>query len=370
MAYQRCTRCVMDNAIDDTITFDGNGRCSYCRDIEKRMPAEYFPDGGVLLEETIKKIKTDCKEDPYDCMVGVSGGIDSSYILYLGHKFGLRMIAIHIDDGLDNPIATENLRKLVEATGCDYKTIEPDREEYADVLYALFQASVSNLAIAQDNLIMKALQDFGEGNGIKYIFDGANFAHESILERSATGVNSGDKKFIIEVHKRFGRVPLKKLAFMSLTDKYIKRRSNKGFKHIRPLNYMDYRLDGAIKELRQFCDFEYYGGKHYESILTRFMQCWYLPTKFGLDKRKSHYASLIMSGQMTRDEALRKLEQPFYPSDEVLREDKKFLATYMGITVQQMDALIAQPPKTMYDYPHSKLNGLAPVARKFRKILE
>lgn len=269
MPYQRCTRCVMDNARDTTITFDEKGHCSYCNDIEKRLPNEYFPDGEPKLEKIINTIKADCKEDKYDCMVGVSGGIDSSYIMYIGYKYGLRMIAVHIDDGLDNPIATENLKKLVKATGCKYITIEPKRDEYADIIYALLKASVRNLAIAQDNLIAKALQVYGEKNGIKYILDGANFAHESILERSDGDVNSADKKFIIEVHKMFGRIPLDTLDFMSFNERYIGRHANKGFKHIRPLNYLDYRLDKAINELHDFCGFEYYGGKHYESILPR-----------------------------------------------------------------------------------------------------
>lgn len=370
MPYQRCTRCVMDNAVDETITFNDEGHCSYCNNIEKRLPSEYFPNGETKLEEIINSIKSDCKDDKFDCMVGVSGGIDSSYIMYICHKYGLRMIAVHIDDGLDNPIATENLKKLVKATGCEYITIEPKRDEYADIIYALLKASVSNLAIAQDNLIAKALQNYGEKNGIKYILDGSNFAHESILERSDTGVNSSDKKFILEVHKRFGRIPLKSLDFMSLNERYIGRHANRNFKHIRPLNYIDYRLEEAIKELHDFCGFEYYGGKHYESILTRFMQCYYLPDKFGIDKRKSHYSSLIMSGQMTRDEALQKLEVPLYPTDEMLAEDKAFLAHYIGITVEEMDELIAQPPKAERAYPHSKLNEIAPIARKFRKILE
>ncbi len=368
--YQRCSRCVMDNAIDKQITFDEMGHCSYCNDIEKRMPYEYFPEGRLQFESIVKGIKDDCKGDKYDCIVGVSGGIDSSYILYLGHKYGLRMKAVHIDDGLDNPIATENLKKLIDKIGCDYVTIEPKRDEYADIIYALLKASVSNLAIAQDNLIIKAIQEYGEKNNIKYCLDGSNFAHESILERDVDGINPCDKKFIISVHDRFGKVPIKSLEFMTLGDRYIKRHTIKEFKHVRPLNYINYNLEEAIKKLTDFCGFKYYGGKHHESILTRFMQCYYLPLKFGLDKRKSHYSSLIMSGQMTRTEALEKLEMPLYENTDMLAEDKSFLADYMGITVEEMDKMISQPPVSMNSYPHSKLNNLAPVARKFRKFLE
>ncbi len=360
----------MDNAIDDTITFDDKGQCSYCNAALKRMPTEYFPDGESKLKSIVDEIKKDCANDKYDCIVGVSGGIDSSYILYLGYKYGLRMLAVHINDGLDNPIATNNINNLIKATGCDYVSIEPDRKEYADVLYALFKASVNTLAIAQDNLIIKALQDYGVENKVKYILDGSNFAHESILEKGSTFINSGDKKFILGIHKRFGRVPLEKIEFMSFWGKYIKRRTNKSFKHIRPLNYIDYKLDKAIEELHEFCGFEYYGGKHYESILTRFMQCYYLPEKFGYDKRKSHYSSLIISGQMTREEALNKLDMPLYKSDDMRVADIKFLADYMGISIEEMERLIALPPKDNYEYPHSFVNNLAPIARKFRKFLD
>lgn len=368
--YQRCSRCVMDNAIDKRIVFDADGKCSYCNDIEKRMPHEYFPENSNKLDAIIKQIKNECVNDQFDCMVGISGGIDSSYILYLGYRFGLRMIAVHIDDGLDNPIATENIKKLIQMTGTEYISITPNKEEYADIIYSLLKASVSNLAIAQDNLIIKALQDYGEKNNIRYILDGSNFAHESILERSEKGVNSSDKKFIMEVHKRFGRMPIKDLEFTSIYERYIRRHRKKDFKHVRILNYIDYNLESALKELKDFCGFEYYGGKHYESILTRFMQCYYLPEKFGLDKRKSHYSSLIMSGQMSREDAINKLKAPLYTSEKLLNEDMEYLAKYMGITIEEFKDFISQPPKGENDYPHSKLNELAPIARKFRRILE
>lgn len=371
MAYQRCTRCVMDNASDRTISFDTEGRCNYCSDILLRMQEEYFPDeeGKRKLDTIVAKIKEEAKNDPYDCLVGVSGGIDSSYILYMGHQYGLRMMAVHIDDGLDNPIAVENLHRLAKKTETELVFIRPDRKEYSDLLKTLFKASVPNLALGQDNLIISALQNHGVRNHIKYALDGANFAHESILERSDRGVNACDKKFLLSVQKRFGDVPIRKLEFISLTDRYLKRRTAP-MKHIRPLNYIRYDLDSAIHTLEKFCGFQYYGGKHYESVLTRFMQCYYLPEKFGIDKRKSHYSSLIMSGQMTREEALKRLKQPLYPSEELLREDKRFLADYMMISVEEMERYISLPPKREQDYPHSILNHIAPIARKFRRFLE
>lgn len=372
MKYRRCTRCVMDNASDDMIYFDDKGYCNYCSDVLKRIPTEYFPglEGRVKLNKIIDRIKSDCVNDDFDCMLGISGGIDSSYLMYLGHRFGLRMIAVHIDDGLDNPIATENIEKLIKATGAKYIVIKPDMEQYADVLYALLKASVSNLAICQDNMIFKTIREYGKKHHIKYILDGRNFAHECILEKSSDGINSSDSKYIKAIHKRFGRISIDSLEFMSLTERYIGQRISRSCKSVRLLNYMDYRLDDALHKLDEFCGFQYYGGKHYESILTRFMQCYYLPVKFGIDKRKSHFSSLIMTNQMSREDALERLKEPLYVSDEMLRQDKRMLADYVGVSVEEFDEIINQPPKGEGEYPHSRLNELAPLARKFRRILE
>ena len=368
--YQRCTRCVMDNASDPTITFDAEGRCNYCTDVLRRMPTEYFPneEGKRRLDAMVAEIKETCKNDPYDCIVGVSGGIDSSYILYWGWTQGLRMLAVHIDDGLDNPIATENLRKLVEKTGVTMVTIQPDMAEYRDVLRSLLKGSLPNLAIAQDNLIVKALQDYAKENRIRYSLDGNNIAHESILERGR-GINFNDGKFIKAVQKKFGEQPLVHTQFLTLTDRYLKRRHS-GVIHLRPLNNMPYDIRSAIHALEVFCGFQYYGGKHYESILTRFLQCYYLPTKFGKDKRKSHYSSLIVSGQMTREEALALLEKPLYPSEELLQADKQFLADYCGVSHDIFESWLALPPREEYSIPHSALNHIAPLARKFRRFIE
>lgn len=361
----------MDNRSDKSITFDKNGFCNYCTDTLKRMPSEYFPneEGRLRLENYIKKIKEDCKDDSYDCIVGVSGGIDSSYILYLGAEYGLRMLAIHVDDGFDNPVAIENLKKLTEKTGTKMITIVPNKSEYMDVIKSFFKASVANLAFLQDNLITKALELYAEANNIKYSLDGSNIAHESILERDYS-VNACDKKFIYGIQSKFGEIKIRDLDLMSLTDRYIRRKFKSKVKHFRPLNFLEYNLSDAIVTLEQYCGFEYYGGKHYESILTRFLQCYYLPVKFGKDKRKSHYSSLIISGQMTREEALELIKKPYYNSDDLLEFDLSYIAKQLGITRDELMGYIKQEPKKDFNYPHSFLNNLAPIARKIRKYIE
>jgi hypothetical protein len=362
----------MDNKSDSFITFDDKGNCNYCNDVLGRISSQYFPneEGKKKLESLIDKMKAECKNEKYDCMVGLSGGIDSSYILMLGHRYGLRMLAVHIDDGLDNPVATENIRKLVEATKTDLINIKPNKDEYADILKSLFKASVRGLALGQDNLILGAIDQYGRINNIKYILDGNNIAQESILEKNNKSVNACDGYFLKNIQKQFGDVTLKETKFISLFDRYIRRSFSRKVKHVRPLNYIDYNFERALKELHDFCGFEYYGGKHYESILCRFLQCYYLPSKFGVDKRKSHLSSLIVSGQMTREEALEKLKAPLYSSEELLVQDKLFLAEFMGISMDELDGYINLPPHYETDYKHSKLNDLAPLARKFRKVIE
>lgn len=368
--YKQCKRCIMDNTSDKTIKFDDKGCCNYCNEALERKNVEYFPfDNENKIEKIFLSIKDECKYDKYDCIVGISGGIDSSYILYLTHKYGLRVLAIHIDDGLDNPIATSNINKLIKKTNVELITIKPNKAEYSDLLKALFSASVPNLAIVQDNLIMTAIQEYGEKNKIKYIIDGANFAHECILERG-TGVNTYDKKYILSIQNKFGTIKIKDLKFTSMFDRYIKWNYLSCVKHIKILNYINYNLTEAIEKLNKFCDFEYYGGKHYESILTRFMQCYYLPTKFKIDKRKSHYSSLIVSEQITRKEALKNMAKPLYLNDEMLEKDIMVLCEYMKISRNEFESIMKLEPKQETSYKHSVLNELAPIARKFRKIFQ
>ena len=368
MSYQRCTRCVMDNASDHTITFDEHGHCNYCNDVLTRMPSEYFPDGGAKLSEMMEMLKHEKKRKKYDCVVGVSGGLDSSYVVYLGHKYGLRMLAVHIDDGLDTEISQQNVKKLCEKAGCELIFVRPDKEQYADLTLSFFKASVPNLAMPQDNLLIQALHDITKKNGIKYALNGANFAHESILERS-TGINAMDKTHILAIHKRFGTKPIDKLKVGNLWSAYIGWRYFSHVTSLYPLNYVDYNKKRVLAELKEFSDYNYYGGKHYESILCRFLQCYYLPEKYGFDKRKSHFSSLIVTDQMTREEAIEELQRPAYISQELQEFDMNFLANYFGITREEFDRIVSLPAKQHSDYPMSWLEHFESLARKFRKYL-
>lgn len=370
MEYKRCNRCVMDNISDRTITFNSLGQCNYCTDVINRINDEYFPNekGTEELEKIIKIIKKENINSKYDCLVGVSGGVDSSYILYLGYKYGLRMLAVHFDDGLDTLVAKQNINDLCKAANVDLINVFPDKKQYADLILSFFKASLPNIAMPQDNILFKELYNTIKKYNIKYTLNGANMAHESILERFDK-VNSGDKFHIKTIHKLFGTISINKLNMESITESYITRKYFANIKTVYPLNYINYNLKSALEELNLFSNFQYYGGKHYENILTRFLQCYYLPTKYNFDKRKSHFSSLIISGQMDRDEALEVLKSNPYIENRMMDEDMKILSDFMSITVSEFKYILNLPPKLHSDYPNSHLNKLAPLARKFRKFL-
>lgn len=372
MGYMQCTRCVMDNTSDDTIVFDVTGVCNYCTNVLERVDKEYFPneEGKKRLTKMISKIKEECKNDAYDCMVGISGGVDSSYVLYLGYKYGLRMLAVHIDDGYDTEQAKENIEKICKAADTKLINVKPDAEQYDDLIFSFLKAGLPDLALIQDNILLASLYKYAKENKIKYFLSGANFAHECILERNTGSVDACDKRHILAINRKFGRVKVDNLEFISIARKYIGQKYFSKVITLRPLNYVDYNLLKVLNELYEFSGYEYYGGKHYESILTRFMQCYYLPVKFNKDKRKSHFSSLIINGQMKREEAVERLKKSAYINEKVLEADMVFLSQKFDITVDELMRIINDiPPKRHTDYAHSVLNKFSKIARKFRKYL-
>ena len=321
MNYQICTRCVMDNASDPTITFDENGYCNYCTTELNRKDNVYFPneEGKQKWDAILAKIKEDGKDKPYDCLMGISGGLDSSYLAYLGYKWGLRILAVHIDDG-----------------------------------------NVPDIAIPQDNILFAALYKYARKYKIKYFLSGGNFALESILQQGNT-YTAYDVVNIKDIHRHFGTMPMNKLPLLSNYRKFW----DKKILHIeslRPLNYIDYNRERALKELNDFCDFEYYGSKHMENTLTKFIQVWWFYNRYGVDKRRSHLSSMIVSGQMTRDEALKELQNPPYNEDE-MKEEIAGLLPKLGISEKEFEEILKQPPKQHTDY---KIDLITKIVNKLR----
>lgn len=347
---QICNRCVMSDKSDEYICFDELGYCNYCtEELSKIGTTTYFPneEGKRRLDAMLQQIKKDGEGKAYDCVMGISGGLDSSYLAYLGSKWQLRILALHIDDGFDTEISKQNMKKLVEATGIDLRVISPDPTQFYALTKAYMKAGVPNLAIPQDNILFAFLYDFVRKNKIKYFLSGGNFSLESVLQQGNT-YNAMDIVNIKAIHKKFGTQPITHMKLISSYQKYF---DNKFLKllTLRPLNYIDYNRDRAYAELKDFCGFEYYGGKHLENAFTAFVQLYWLPKKFNFDKRSSHLSSMIVSGQITREDALAELEKPLY--DPILMGSHiETVKRLLEVSDQDFDEMMQAPIHNHEDY--------------------
>lgn len=314
---KRCRRCIMDDSSDDAILFDDLGYCNYCNSAINNKEKLYFPNeiGLKKLNDLLKKVKQTGKNKKYDCVMGLSGGLDSSYLTYLGHKWGLKVLVIHLDDGFDTEISKSNIKKIIDTTKFDYEVIKPDKEQYNDLILSYMKAGVPNVAVPQDNIVLAYIYKKMEEYDIPYFFSGGNYALECILQKGNTHSNL-DVTNIKNIYKRFGTKSINKIEFIS--SEQVKRvKEQQGIEEFRPLNYVDYNKERAFQELKDFCGFEYYGGKHLENILTTFIQLYWFTKKFGVDKRTSHLSSLIVSNQMTREDALKEVSEPLYKQEEM-----------------------------------------------------
>lgn len=355
MKYQMCSRCVMDNETDKTIRFDSEGHCNYCTQALKDKEYVYFPDerGNQKTLALIAKLKEEGQGKRYDCMMGISGGLDSSYLAYLGYKWGLRILGVHIDDGFDEPIATENIHKLCKACNIELITIKPDTEQYNDLTRAFFRAEVPNVAMPQDNILFANLYSLAKKYRIKTFLSGGNFALECILRKDASGTNVYDMRQMRDIHKKFGEKPMNKLKFMNNYQRVFNRYLY-GIHSIRPLNYIDYNKKKALEELMDFCDYNYYEMKHCENKLTKVIQLYWLVEKFHDDKRHSHLSSMIVSGQMTRNEAIEELYKPIYDRTR-MEKDIDYVMERLGMERSEFANLINRPGKSHSDYSTSRV---------------
>ena len=351
-----CKRCVMNDSSDPTITFDENGYCNYCTDALAQInTTTYFPgaEGTVKLDSMLREIKESGKNKEFDCVMGISGGLDSSYLAYLGHKWGLRILAVHIDDGFDTEISKSNINKLVKASGVKLLTICPDAVQFNALTKAYMKSGVPNLAVPQDNVLFAFLYDAVRKYKIKYFLSGGNFALECILQRG-NSYDAMDVVNIKDIHRRFGEQPIDKLRFITKYRRFFYDKLVIGIHELRPLNYLDYNRKRAFEELYNFCGFEYYGRKHLENILTAFVQLYWLPKKFGVDKRTSHLSSMIISGQISRTEALEELAQPLY--DENLMEHYiDIIKDTLNISNDEFNCIMSAPTHQHTDYKIDRL---------------
>ena len=363
--YQRCTRCIMDNRSDEHITFNEKGQCNYCTTALSMYDKVYYPNnkGQIEIQKLITRLKNENKKKTYDCIMGVSGGLDSSYLLYLGYKWGLRILAIHVDDGFDTEISISNLEKLSKATNIEIVNVKPDLVQFYELTKAYMRAGVPNLAVMQDNMTLKVLFDYARKTKIKTFLSGGNFALESILQQG-NSYTTNDVVNIKAINRKFGSGPINKLKFISSFQRLWYQKVYK-IEYIRPLNFINYNKNVAMKELSEFCGFSYYGSKLHENLFTKFLQIYWFVKKFNVDKRTSHLSSLIISDQMTRDEALIEMNKPLYDEIEMQNEISTML-NILNMSQQEFVDIMNQPAHQHTDYKTSRFEDYWNIIRRIR----
>jgi N-acetyl sugar amidotransferase len=347
-----CTRCVMSDT-DPDITFDAEGRCNHCTDYLVRIANFTYRPGTSEreLDPIVERVKAAGRGKEYDCVVGMSGGIDSSYAAYVAKSLGLRPLGVHMDNGWDSDTAAKNIKNVARTLGIDYQSVVLDWEEFRDLQLSFLRASVPEIETPTDAAIPAALHRVAAENGIRFIFAGGNYVTEGILPRT-WHYDAKDVRFLRGVHRKFGS---RKLAtfptFGWVKETYYK--FVKGIRIVYVLNYVPYSKQEAMRKLQDDLGWEYYGGKHYESTITGFVQSYLLPVKFQIDYRRATLSSQICAGEVTREEALEILKDPPFDPERV-RKEKLYVAKKFGITQEELDAILADPPKTHRDYPNNE----------------
>jgi len=350
--YRICTRCIMDTS-DPEIVFDGNGICNHCHLFEDRMRRMVIPpeQRDARLMALLDKMKAAGKGKEYDCIIGVSGGVDSTYVAYLCKQWGLRPLAIHFDNGWDSELAVANIEKTLKRLDIDLHTHVVDWEEFRDLQLSFLKASTPDGEVPTDHAISALLYRMAAKYGIKHILMGTNVVTEGVLPL-LWGYGYFDLKYIRAVHRRFGKLRLRTYPSMGLfrLAYYV---LVKGIRGVPILNYVDYDKKRAMATIENDLEWIYYGGKHYESIYTRFFQAHILPRKFNIDKRRAHNSALILSGQMSREHAFQSMAEPTYSDQRLEEEDRIYVIKKLEVSNGEFEDLMRLPARTFRDFPNS-----------------
>jgi N-acetyl sugar amidotransferase len=365
--YQQCSRCVMDTT-DPLISFNEKGECNHCTEfLAKRIHHKYQgTKSDQELQLLVEQIKQAGKGKEYDCVIGVSGGIDSSYVAWICKKLGLRVLAVHLDNGWNSEEAVQNIRNIAQKLGIDYESYVLDWEEFKDLQLSFLKASVPEAETPTDIAIPAALHKIAAKYGIKYVISGGNFATEGILPKT-WHYDAKDMKYLTGIQRKFGQLKLKKFPIFGFKQEmYYK--LVKGMRIIYLLNYVDYSKQEAMNLLEKELNWKYYGGKHYESKYTGFIQSYYLYEKFGIDYRRATLATQICTGETTREEALEELKKPPFSLEKV-EEEKKYIAKKLSVSLDEFEEILKRPPKYYWDYPNDekKLKFIYDTYRKLFK---
>lgn len=343
--YRRCRTCIMDTT-DPEITFDESGKCVYCLRIDSYR-SFWNPEGDPKgLEHLIDRIKAAGRGKEYDAIMGLSGGVDSSYVAYLAKQYGLRMLVIHVDTGWNSELAVKNIENIVSRLGFDLVTEVVDWEEMQDLQCAFLKSGVPNQDIPQDHAINAGFFRSAAKHGMRWSLSGSNIACEGILPAS-WGYDAMDLRHIQDIHGRFGRCRLRHFPRMSFFEFGVRFQLLGRMNVARLLNFIPYSKSTAMVTLERELGWKYYGGKHYESRFTKWFQGWYLPTKWGYDKRLAHLSSIVATGQITRDEALAEFRMESLPTMEI-EADQDYMVRKLGVTREEFDELMRVP-----NTPHS-----------------
>lgn len=334
----------MDSSIPD-IVFDGNGVCNYCKIFARRLE-KYRPgvnDIPARREELLGRVKAVGKGKAYDCVVGVSGGIDSSFALYLAVRNGLRPLAVHLDNGWNSELATYNIASLVKVLGVDLHTHVIDWKENRDMQLSFVKAHVVDIELLMDNAMLAANFRQAARHGVRHVLTGVNVVTEGMPMPPGWTHCKVDVRNIRRIHRRFGHIPIRTHPLVS-TLGYAWFSVARGISWIPFLDYFDYDKSHALTVLQREVGYKPYSHKHYESVFTRFYQAYILPRKFGVDKRRVHLSSLVVSGHISRDAALLSCEGSPYPDQEQERQDKTFVLKKLGISESDFADYMAAPP--------------------------
>lgn len=350
--YQRiCNRCVLDTSVPD-IEFDSEGICQFCAQYDFRIKNElrHSPEYQHDLERIVEDMKQSAKNREYDCVLGVSGGADSTYVAYLAvRKFGLRPLAIHVDNGWNTDLAVNNIERTTKQLGIDLYTNVLDWTEFKDLQRSFLLSGIANAEIPTDHAIVATLFNEARSRKIKYVITGSNLETEAVLPDSWMH-DAYDLRLLKSVHRRYGSLRLKTFPTLSYRRLFFML-FFEGYKFVNVLNYEPYRKDAVRQLLSEELGWRDYGGKHNESTFTKFFQAYILPNKFGIDKRKAHLSNLVLAGQLSREDALLELQAPYLTESEI-HQEREFVVKKLGFSSSEFETIMKEPARSARDFPH------------------
>jgi N-acetyl sugar amidotransferase len=353
--YQICTNCVMDTS-DSRIKFDENGVCDHCNDFSVNVKPNWHPNemGLQRLESTVAKIKEDGKDRDFDCLLGMSGGVDSSYLLHLAVKeLGLRPLVFHVDGGWNSELAVNNIQVMIDKLDLDLYTEVINWEEMKDFQLAYFKSGVPHIDIPQDHAFIATLYNFADKHNIKYILNGGNISTECVRNPMEWLYYGTDMTQINDIRRKFGTVNMDSYPFSPILRHKVYLKYIRQIQVIKPLDNLKYIKEDALKLLAEEYGWTPYPQKHFESRFTKFFEGFWLPERFGFDTRRVQFSSLILTGQLLRTEALEKLKNPAY-SKESIKDEFNYVAKKIGITSSELEEYLKMPKKFYWDYKNQE----------------